>query len=250
MIDVSSYIKPAYRRLNTLVFPPRCPGCDDLLYAKDRPRGFCPTCAKDLRPVGQSYCMVCGLQLRRESDELCSQCRGKSHAFTQHRGVFIYKPPMKAAMYRFKYANRRCYGRTFARAAARYTGDWISHLGVDAIIPVPMYHKKEKRRGYNQAAVFARALSEETGIPVLERHVARIKDSAPQKTLNVQERKNNLKNAFKVADTELKLNRVLLVDDIYTTGATMDQVSEALLASGISEVYGLSVCVGVDRPRR
>jgi ComF family protein len=106
-----------------------------------------------------------------------------------------------------------------------------------------MYRKKEKRRGYNQAAVFARQLSQKTGIPVAKA-VSRIRDTRPQKELNDTERKNNLKNAFQNGKIIVKYNKILLVDDIYTTGSTADAVSEVLLAAGAEEIYFLCICIG------
>ncbi len=194
--------------------------------------------------------MHCGVALKKEQEQFCSKCKQHTHHFAQHRGIYLYKPPMKGSMYKFKYSNRRCYARVYARDARRFLGDWLDFINVDAIIPVPMFLRKEKRRGYNQATAFAIALSEQLELPYSTKIVARVKNSLPMKTLDEQQRKNNLKNAFKVRDIDIKSKKILLVDDIYTTGATMDAVSAALLEAGAASVYGLSICIGEDRPRR
>ena len=151
---------------------------------------------------------------------------------------------MKRSMYRFKYANKREYADFFAKEAERMHGDWIKRRGIEVILPVPMYDRKKKLRGYNQAEVFADRLGRELGIPVDSKLVKRIKNTVPQKELSEKQRKDNVKGAFQVRTNIVKYRKVLLVDDIYTTGTTIDAMSECMLAGGADEVYFLSICIG------
>lgn len=153
---------------------------------------------------------------------------------------------MKRAMYRFKYSNRRCFARIFARQAAKDYSHYIKDMGIEAIIPVPMYEKKRRKRGYNQADAFARALSQELEIPMDRTIIRRVQDTTPMKQLNNVQRRENLQNAFKLSASGVRFRKVLLVDDIYTTGTTMDQVAKTLKLGGIEQVYGLCVCIGDD----
>ena len=107
-----------------------------------------------------------------------------------------------------------------------------------------MYNKKKKVRGYNQAEVFAKALSQLTGIPVADKIVRREKETVAMKELKGGKRKKNLLKAFKVAENIVQFRKVLIVDDIYTTGTTMDEMAKTLKTGGISEVYGLCICIG------
>ena len=100
--------------------------------------------------------------------------------------------------------------------------NWMREKRIEAIVPVPMYSKKERYRGYNQAALFGRALSEKMDIPCIPRLMIRVKDTRPQKELNGRERENNVKNAFQSSDNVVKYKRILIVDDIYTTGSTVE----------------------------
>ena len=127
-------------------------------------------------------------------------------------------------MYRFKYSNKREYAGFYAKEAVRIYG------------PVPMYRWKEKGRGYNQAAVFALALGEKMNLPVEKRMVKRIRNTTPQKELNDVERKINLKKAFQLVPNIVKYRKILIVDDIYTTGSTIDAVAEVLLQAGVDEI--------------
>ena len=121
--------------------------------------------------------------------------------------------------------------------------NWMREKRIEAIVPVPMYSKKERYRGYNQAALFGRALSEKMDIPCIPRLMIRVKDTRPQKELNGRERENNVKNAFQSPDNVVKYKRILIVDDIYTTGSTIEACARALRASGISRVYFVVICM-------
>ena len=231
-------------RIWNLIFPPRCPCCDEVMDQKSRQRGFCKECLPRISYVTEPVCKCCGKPLDDDVLELCEDCKARRHGFTQAKAVYVYEGPMREAMYRFKYSNRRAYAETFAFDATRRYGEWIQRKGIDLIVPVPMNRKKERQRGYNQAAVFAKRLGRDLSIPVNVRAVERSTVTTPQKELNASERRQNLKNAFKIGKGVVKSKRVLLVDDIYTTGATMDAVSGTLLASGVQEVYGMYVCIG------
>ncbi len=121
--------------------------------------------------------------------------------------------------------------------------DWVRRRQIGVIVPVPMYRVRERRRGYNQAAVFARRLGEELGLPV-EEPVTRIRNTVPQKTLDDIGRKHNLKNAFHLGADIVKYKKVLLVDDIYTTGSTMDAVAQVLLSAGVKDIYYICISIG------
>ena len=112
------------------------------------------------------------------------------------------------------------------------------------IVLILLYKKKQKKRGYNQAEVFAKALGEKVGIPVCTDLLTREKNTIPQKELNETERKNNLKNAFKITKNIVQLSYILLVDDIYTTGSTIDAAATVLREAGCKYIYFICVSIG------
>ena len=238
------YIKGIIASCLELLYPKRCACCDKVLLKIEKDVGFCKACAKNVKLVGDSYCMKCGCPLTDNSKELCQNCKETNHGFDKHKAVFRYEKYMKQAIYKFKYANRRCLGKVFAKHAVKSYGGWLDLINVDAIVPVPMYKPKEKRRGYNQAAVFAKALSEETGIPVYDKIVRRKRDTVAMKQLNKLKRKKNLLKSFTLEENVVQFRKVLIVDDIYTTGTTMDEVARLLKRGGVKEVYGMSICIG------
>lgn len=117
---------------------------------------------------------------------------------------------------------------------------------IEVIVPAPMYLPKKRKRGYNQAECFARAISDLTGIPTTTDLVYRVEDTTPQKALDVNQRKNNLKNAFQKGKNVVQYNCVMVVDDIYTTGSTAEAVARELIKQGTHRVYLLTVCIGED----
>ena len=167
--------------LSNIVFPPRCPVCDEVIYVG---KDTCEDCRKKVICIGEPSCKKCGKPLEDQRREYCTDCMRKKHYFSQGKAVFVYQGEIRQSMYRFKYSNKREYADFYAKEAVRIYGDWIRRKQIEAIVPVPMYRWKEKGRGYNQAAVFARTLGEKMNLPVEKRMVKRIRNTTPQKELN------------------------------------------------------------------
>ena len=224
-----------------LLFPRRCPICDKPV---DKMGHYvCKSCQGTIRYVKTPYCMKCGKSLRDDTKEYCLDCQKTEHFFQSGRALYEYET-IKMSIYRFKYEGRKEYAEVYGKELAKHFGKLIKEWKVDAIVPVPLHKEKEKKRGYNQAALIARVLGKELNIPVKEEMVKRVRVTMPQKELNGKERQNNLKNAFKIGKNDVKLNTVVVVDDIYTTGATMDAVTECLKSAGVKKVYCISLTVG------
>ena len=231
-----------FREFIDWLYPPRCPVCDQILMPG---RLICDVCEEKTPRVVEPVCKKCGKPIWDARGEYCTDCTKRKHAYRQGKAVFVYKAGIKKSMYRFKYSNRREYARFYAKCAADVQGDWICDRQIEVIVPIPMYIKKQRRRGYNQAEVFARALGKELGIPVDAKLVKRVRNTLPQKELNDKERQHNLKNAFQLTTNIVKYSQILLADDIYTTGSTMDAVAEVLLAGGAKNIYYICISIGI-----
>lgn len=193
--------------------------------------------------------MHCGRPVLSDLVEYCFDCekkkkRGDEDTFFQGKSLLLYKGVVKQTMYRFKYSNKREYGTFFAELAMEQWGEWLFRCEIDAIVPVPMFRRKKRMRGYNQAEVFGRELAKYLRVPMDRNVVIRKKDTRPMKELNDIERENNLRNAFQIARNIVKYKKILLVDDIYTTGSTADEVSRVLLEAGVEKIFFLSICMG------
>lgn len=245
-------------QISSLLFPLRCPICDEILSPEETEKGIHLACENKLFPVVGAVCMHCGRPLVRtrvqshldptSTHEYCYECHRKDYVRTSHltqsKSLYLYKGAIKTSMYRLKYSNKREYARYYARIAIEKHGDWINRNNIQAIVPVPVYPAKKKRRGYNQAEVFAEELSKLTGIKVEKNLVRRVKDTSPQKELNYHQRKNNLENAFQKGKSSVQYIHILVVDDIYTTGCTAEAVAGELRKQGVRQIYMLSICIG------
>lgn len=188
--------------------------------------------------------MKCGKTLEAEEEEYCMDCMLLPKSYKRGFPVFFYEEPLKSALYDFKYKNQRDYAMFFAECMDRYYGAAIRELHIDGMVPVPLHPHKRRLRGYNQAQLLAEAFSKRIGIPVYKKQLLRVVETRPQKELDDRKRMENLKNAFQLGANAIKLKRVLLVDDIYTSGATIESCAKVLLEAGTEEVYYISMAIG------
>ena len=161
----------------------------------------------------------------------------------QGRALYEYES-VALSIYRFKYGGRREYADFFGEQMAEYLGNFIRSVEPDALIPIPLHRRRKAVRGYNQAELLARALGKRLGIPVYADFMVREKNTAPLKYENPEERQNNLKKAFNILQNDVKLKRVMIVDDIYTTGSTMDEAARVLKGVGVQEIYFVTLACG------
>ena len=229
-----------------LLYPKRCPLCDRVVYTPfwSREYPICQVCREQVEYVREPVCKICGKPLTDERGELCQDCARHPHAFLQGKALWVYRGLARESVYRLKYSNRREYGLAYAQELVRRYGDWIRRSRIEAVVPIPLHRKRRRQRGYNQVEIIAGEIGRLTGLPVYRQLLVRCIPTRPQKELNDRERKNNLKKAFKVAGNKGQLDHILLVDDIYTTGSTMDGAAEALRKAGVSHIYALSVTIG------
>ena len=189
--------------------------------------------------------MRCGKGLSKQETEYCHDCGKYKHMFVRGRSLYRYYS-VAGALFRFKYQGRQEYADFFGEELYRYLGRDILAMKPDAIVPVPLHKSRLKERGYNQAALLGKALAKRCGIPFREDLVIRAKKTVQQKQLSRIERQNNLKKAFKLSGNSVKLNTLLLVDDIYTTGSTVDALAEVLLRGGVKQVYVVTLAAGME----
>ena len=205
---------------------------------------ICPGCRKKIEYIGEPRCKKCGKPVRYEEQELCKDCRESSFHYEQGRSVWLHKGPVRWSIYQFKYRNRRIYGQFYAQELYRLYGEKMKEWEIDTIIPIPLHRKRKRKRGYNQTEIIAKHLGKLSKIPVKTKTLVRVRNTAPQKELNHQERKKNLKEAFRVTKYWKNRENILLVDDIYTTGNTIDSAAAVLKKKGAKKVWFLTISIG------
>ena len=224
-----------------LLFPARCPVCDGVVKRKEGL--ICTGCRDRFKTVAEPFCFSCGKPLSAESSQYCNDCAGRLHKYIRGRALYEYESAA-ASIYRFKYGGRREYANFFGKEMAGCLEQFIRKAAPDALVPVPLSRKRLCRRGYNQAQLLAEVMGEEMGIPVYSHLAVRVRDTLPQKELNAQERQNNLKRAFKMIENDVKLSTIIIIDDIYTTGSTIDALAEIFQQVGVKKVYFVALAVG------
>lgn len=226
-----------------LLFPPRCPVCHGLAPAGE---DLCPGCREKLPVIRTHRCRKCGRPVPA-GESLCEACREGGHLFDEGLGLCLYDDTMKKTMSYLKYRGRAEYGRKLGRVLAEEEAERIAVWRPAAVVPVPVHPARLRSRGYNQAELIAGGVSEVCGIPLRTDLIFRKKETAAMKNLSADERKEALADAFAVVKDRKEAGvpgRALLVDDIYTTGATLDACAHVLRGLGVRCVYFLTVCTG------
>lgn len=227
------------------IYPRRCPVCGEIVLPKKSL--VCDSCYDKLKLIKEPKCKQCGKPLQHVEQEYCYDCSRKNYHFEQGMAVWIYDKVMQKSIAAFKYKHRMEYADFYIHEVMDHYGIWLKQLQLDAIIPVPIHKRKRKIRGYNQAAVLAKGIGDELSIPVIEDVLLRVRNTLPQKELNDRERYRNLIEAFIVQDANYMLqhiNKVLIVDDIYTTGSTIEACTNILKNAGVQKVYFICLCIG------
>lgn len=238
-------MKKTTDKILELLYPSKCPLCGVELLAQGD--NICKECEEQVKKIEGDFCLKCGKMLEETGREFCRDCESHPHLFVQNRGLFPYNGRLKGSIYRYKYQNQRYYAQYYAKELLTELGGQIKCWGVEALVPVPLHKSRKRKRGFNQAEEILKYMEKPLEIPLYKDYVLREKKTLPQKYLNQAGRQKNLKNAFKIAENSVKLNRVLVCDDIYTTGSTLDAVAQVLMDAGVKEVYGLCICVGEGR---
>ena len=179
--------------------------------------------------------------------EYCPDCAAHPRSFSHGMALFNYNEISAPSLAMVKYHDRREYLDFYAEAAYRRYAKTIARLSPDLIIPVPVHKSRLKKRGFNQAEEFGKRLSGYLGIPVSSEFLVRPKKTAPQKDLGPALRLKNLEQAFFCKKLPSGVKKVLLIDDIYTTGSTAEACARALKKAGAGQVYLLVIAIGSGR---
>lgn len=220
-----------------MIFPPRCVACQRFGY------DLCPTCAQLAEPVGAVICACCG---RRQATPIarCLRCQERGEQpLRLVRAATIHTGPIREAIHNLKYGNRPELAIPLARyLVAAFANDPWPHLipPINAVVPVPLHADRLRERGYNQAERLASAFCQRAHLPLRPALIQRQRSTHSQVGLNQAERAQNVKEAF-CAAPEVAGYTLLLIDDVYTTGATLNECAAAAHAAGAAGIYALAL---------
>ena len=222
------------------LFPRRCPVCEEIV----KGRYICRECLKKLSFVGEPYCLKCGKPLVNLQDEYCMDCVRLPKSFDFGMALLNYDDITENAMIKIKYKNRREYIEPYAMMMAERFRGKIEKMQIDCLMPVPVHKSRLRERGFNQAEILANILGRQWDILVDTETLYREKKTVAQKELTPQERLKNLTKAFGANQLREGVRNILLVDDIYTTGSTIEACTRVLRAKGAERIYYISICIG------
>lgn len=232
-----------WERLLDFLLPQRCAGCGKF----PRPL-FCEACRERLVPVEAPFCARCGQPFPPLAHHapMCAKCRQEPPAFEVARSAFFYEEPLRTALHRFKYSRRHglatSLGRLLIEALEGFLQQEIPWSEVEALVPVPLHPARLRERGFNQSERLAREVGRHLGKPVATDWLHRVRNTMPQVGLTASQRQRNVQGAFRAFLPEGAQGRgLLLIDDLYTTGATVRECAKALKRAGAGGVWVLTL---------
>jgi len=233
-------------KLIQFFLPPQCHCCGKFL--EEGEEGICSDCLSEIRWIEPPFCSVCGTPFASKvvENHPCSACAGGRRYFEIARALGYYKGPLQEAIHRWKYQGRTYLSPVFGKWMARGFQRYWEPTSLDLLIPVPLHRKRLRERGFNQSLLLVQELSRRTGIPYYKRVLLKKRHTFPQVSLSGVEREKGVRGAFHVTGKEeLEGKSILLVDDVYTTGATVNECSKVLMEAGAERVDVLTLAHAV-----
>ena len=229
--------------INTLL-PPRCLKCGKVLSLQN---GLCADCFNKIHFISEPICHRCGrpftseMHLKSGAKHICGSCLKEKHPlFTIRRSAFMYDDESKNLILDFKFKDKTFYAQTLANMML-IAGKDIWAENPNLIMPVPIHRLRLLKRRYNQSAVLVKYLSAKTGIAADYETLVRHENTVPQVQLSGQARRKNLQKAFAVAAPDkIKGRKIVIIDDVETTGSTLNECAKVLKKAGAAEIYALT----------
>ncbi len=234
--------------LKNIFLPCYCIKCGERLITEENVY-YCPRCWSNLSHTERPFCSICGLQhptaigFGTRSNFPCAECRKNPNKYVEYiQSPLQYKEFTREAILLFKFKKEKGLAKPFGEILRNWISEEMSQMKFDLIIPVPLHLFRLKRRGFNQSYLLAKEVLPCFPNAELSETLTRIKPTRSQSTLSPNERKENIKNAFEVKEPELVKNKkILLIDDLVTSGATVTECAKTLKKHGAYSIHVLSL---------
>ena len=229
------------KTLLSLIFPLECRICKKTLEAENLTY-ICPECFTKIRFIKEPHCLKCGQPLRPFENKVCKNCQKEKLYFKKIYSMGLYRGVLREAILLLKYQKVKALISPLGKLFLKYCQENLKTSNFDIVLPVPLYRSKRREREFNQAEVFARIIAKHYSLSLAPKNLLRIRDTRKMSGLSREKRKRNVRDAFLVKrKEEVKNKRIFLIDDICTTGATVDECSRILLQAGVKEVTVLTL---------
>lgn len=239
-----------------IIFPRKCIVCKDIIAFNIKKKGLCDNCIKIFKQPKGHICEKCGREIKEKyilenNKNYCDICKKVSKInrfyYTKNFPVFIYNDATKLSIFDLKYNSKFSVLIGFERLLELYLSN--NNLpDIDIIIPAPMHRKKQRKRGFNQATLIAKIVSNITKIKFDDKILIRNKNTSIQSNKNIKQRYENLEDCFDMLKPDyIKNKTILIVDDIYTSGSTINTCAKKLIENGAKEVFGLTMSITEEK---
>jgi ComF family protein len=230
---LTGWLKQLRNEVIDLFFPRECIGCGEI-------GGFiCNSCAKKLSRIYPPLCKRCGRP--ESSGRYCHECWGKqNNRIDAVRSVFVFEGTIRTAIHELKYRNLRDISVNLGEYMAEYYRN--NGLKGDCLLPVPLHEKRIRERGYNQSELLAKEIARHVEVPVKGHLVTRMRNNMPQaRTSNADERRTNMENVFRCQSPEVAGKNIIIIDDVCTSGNTLESCAAVLKGAGAKSVIGFTL---------
>jgi ComF family protein len=248
-LEAGRSLSERIERLVDWLYPPRCRACGNWIHGPDS-NYFCARCRPQIRLVSHPLCTICGRPFLDTSgeDHPCATCLLRAPDYLWARAWACYpreellEHPLRQVVQKFKYGRKVSLGKPLGRLMARGCQSFLKECFVDVIIPVPLHPGRLRWRGFNQSLLLAQEIGRAYEVPVDAFILQRIRETQPQTQLSEEERRRNVRGAFNVNPKKsIAEKSILLIDDVYTSGATVNECSRVLLRADAKEVFVLTL---------
>jgi ComF family protein len=234
-------------RLINIIYPPRCLICSEFLNKdpqknRDNTLSFCTTCLADFQKISSPLCSICGRPFAegRDADHLCEDCLRKRPVYKAAGAPYVYDGPLMTAIHRFKYGGKSYLADSLGPLLSEFAKTWVNKPDGFLTVPVPLHKKRLRERGFNQSLLLAKHVAGELHTELDFLSLRRIRYTLPQTGLGREERRKNVRGAFMIENPgALKDKPILLVDDVATTGNTLNECSRVLKKAGCKDIFCL-----------
>jgi len=244
MFDIAEHGRRSFKKLLDWIYPRACVDCNLPISDERSDLPFCPGCWGTIRPLPGPHCPVCAAPfaspsaLSHSPDHHCAECREDPPAFSRALTPYIYEGVLAEAIQRFKYQKQT----SLADPLGALLIEKLPAVQFDSITAIPLHPARLRAREFNQSLLLAQRIARFTRVPLLIDALNRSQDTPPQVGLSRKERSQNVRRAFHLLDrSSIEGKRILLVDDVYTTGATLREGAKILMKGGAKEVIAAAV---------
>jgi ComF family protein len=233
------------KNLIDLIYPPRCHICGYFFRNGDGNTGLiCRSCLDEFTKIGSPLCPVCGRPFGSisEEDHLCEECLRKRPYYDALGAPYLYEGRIMDGIHQLKYSGKTQLADSLGMLLASFAKNWLPRIDEGIIMPVPLHPKRLMQRKFNQSLLLARSINPHLGLNLDYLTLRRTRDTLPQTALKRDERRKNVRKAFELnGKPDLSNKTVLLIDDVATTGSTVNECARVLKKAGVKEVYALVV---------